>query len=440
MPQKTRIGRRNFLKNSALGILAAGAAVRESWAGAPAGFPDAQERPSKVKNYRILGRTGFNVSDIGGGSARDEGLLRAMLEAGVNYFDTAESYLGQQKILGAAIKGWDRQSIFITSKMEVKKENASKENFLNRARKCLEELGTDYIDCMMMHLPEKVETLQTGGFHQAMEELKAEGKIRFVGVSHHGSFWFRDPEEAMDTILLAAAEDGRFDVFLFAYNFLQLDRSDRVLRACREKKIGVALMKTTPVAKYYLLKERIDQSSKEGRDIHPLYLEGLERFKEKADRAESFVRKYGLENPQEIKEAAVLFVLDNPAVNTVCCSAQNYGDLERFVRLSGKGLSDLEKEKLEAYREGCGELYCRHACGVCEPRCPHHVPVNTIMRYFHYFESQGREKYAMSRYAAIPGTKADVCSGCEGFCETACPYGVPIQALITFAHQELSLA
>jgi len=40
------------------------------------------------------------------------------------------------------------------------------------------------------------------------------------------------------------------------------------------------------------------------------------------------------------------------------------------IRLSGTRLSNLEKKKLAAFREGCGPLYCRHACGICEPKCP----------------------------------------------------------------------
>jgi predicted aldo/keto reductase-like oxidoreductase len=87
---------------------------------------------------------------------------------------------------------------------------------------------------------------ETEGFHEAMKELKAEGRVRFVGVSNHGSFWFRDPEETMEKVLLAAADDGRFDVFLMAYNFLKMDEAERVLEVCKEKKIGATETKGIP--------------------------------------------------------------------------------------------------------------------------------------------------------------------------------------------------
>jgi predicted aldo/keto reductase-like oxidoreductase len=271
-----------------------------------------------------------------------------------------------------------------------------------------------------------------------MAELKAEGRVRFVGLSNHGSFWFRDPEETMEKVLLAAAEDGRFDVFLMAYNFLKMDEAERVLAVCREKKIGAAIMKSTPVAIYYGLKSRVEQLEKEKKEVHPLYAEGLKRYKEKFDRAEGFIRKYNLQNQEEIQKAAVRFVLENPDVSTVCSVPKTYEELERFLRLSGTRLSDTEKEKLAAYRQGCGELYCRHACGVCEPACPHGVPVNTIMRFYQYYAGRGREREAIVSYAAIPGSRAEACAGCAGHCEAACPYHVPVQGLLLLAHSCLA--
>jgi len=440
MDKKNRIRRRNFLKQSAVGIIGAGMAAKGGWVNAAERTGKEEEKPPlKIKEYRVLGRTGFKVSDIGAGSIQDEGVLSAAFDAGVNYVDTAEQYPGHHKTLGQAIKGRDRKSIFITTKLQVL-EDKTKEGFIKRSRKCLEELDTEYIDCMMMHMPEKVETLKTEGFHSAMQELKAEGRIRFVGVSNHGSFWFKDPEETMEKVLLAAAEDGRFDVFLMAYNFLQMDQAERVLEVCKEKKIGTALMKTTPIAIYYSLKSRVEQLEKEGKEIHPFYSSGLKRYKEKLDRAQDFIKKYNLQNQTEIREAAVRFVLDNPNVNTVCCLAKTYDDLDQFLRLSGTKLRGWDKAQLNAYREGCGELYCRHACGLCEPQCPHTVPINTIMRYNHYFMAQGREKEAMEKYAAIPGAGADQCRSCPGYCEDVCPYNVPIQGMLIFAHNQLSLA
>jgi predicted aldo/keto reductase-like oxidoreductase len=444
MRKKINLNRRDFLRTSAFGMLGAGVTAKSGWPQTKeAGKQDKQteDKPGiKIKDYRILGRTGFKVSDLAIGYIQDEGLIAAMLDAGVNFIDTAESYPGAHRLLSKVIKGRDRKSLFINTKMLMEEGDTSKEGLIKRVHKALEELNTEYVDCLMMHMPEKVEYLKHENFHAVMEQMRSEGLIHYVGVSNHGSFWFRDPEQTMDKVLLAAADDGRFDVFLMAYNFLRLDQSERVLEVCKEKNIGVALMKSTPVIKYYGLKARIEQLEKEKKEIHPLYKEGLKRFKDKADRAEQFIKKFDLKNPEEIRMAAIRFVLDNPNVNTVCCSLGTYDQMEQVLSLSGSKLSEWDKEKLAAYKEGCGELYCRHACGVCEPHCPHGVPVNTIMRYNHYFMAQGREKEAILKYARIPGARADVCSQCSGYCEAACPYNVPIQGMLLLAHNQLSLA
>jgi hypothetical protein len=98
-------------------------------------------------------------------------------------------------------------------------------------------------------------------------------------------------------------------------------------------------MKTTPVAKYYIVKDRIEQMEKEGKKIPEFYQDGLERYKQKTDQAEIFINKHNLKTPEDIKDAAIKFVLTNPRVNTVCCSLQTYEEMERVIPLSGKKLA-----------------------------------------------------------------------------------------------------
>jgi predicted aldo/keto reductase-like oxidoreductase len=435
-------GRRQFIKTSALGAIGAGLAGSRTLTAAqvPArpATPTVPVETPRIREYRTLGRTGFRVSDISCGFIMDEGVIRAAYESGMNYFDTAEQYPGHHRALGKALKNMDRKKVFVATKLEVT-DDKTKEGFLKRALKALEELQTDYVDCLMMHCPEKAEALKTEGFHAAMAELKAEGRVRHVGVSQHGTFWFRDPEETMEKILLAAAEDGRFDVFLMAYNFLRRDNAERVLEACGKKGIGVALMKSAPVAIYYSLKSRVEALEKDGKPVNPLYADGLARYKEKFEAAQEFIRKHNLHNPDEIRDAAVRFVLGRPDVHTVCYQTQTYDALNAIVRLSGTSLTPAESSKLEAYKAGCGALYCRHACGLCEPSCPNGVPVNTILRYQQYFAGQRREKEAMGYYAAIPGARAEACRDCAAPCEAACPYGVPVQGMLLVAHETLTL-
>jgi predicted aldo/keto reductase-like oxidoreductase len=291
----------------------------------------------------------------------------------------------------------------------------------------------------MIHMPNTVDKLNTEGFHAAFKELKAEERVRFLGLSNHGAQW-GDVPETMAKVHLAAAEDGRFDVALLVYNFLQKDEGERILKVYKQKNIGATLMKTNPVLNYSEVKEQADQLKEEGKEVSERMQNLLDRLKGRADGTEAFQKLYGLKSFDEVRSAAMKFVLDNPNVSCVCPTIKNFSDLEFYGNLSGARF-DLEAEKtLAAYKTLYGDLYCRHACGKCESSCPHSVPVNTIMRYNHYFQAQGREKAAMVKYAAIPQHKADICRNCSGYCEKSCPYGVPIQGLLVLADSTLSLA
>jgi predicted aldo/keto reductase-like oxidoreductase len=292
----------------------------------------------------------------------------------------------------------------------------------------------------MMHGGESLEDIKHEGFHAAVTQLKSDGRLKYAGISHHGAFHPLGSKEPIGKVLLAAAEDGRFDVYLMAYNFLNQAQSGEVLRACREKNIGTTLMKTNPVGGYFGMKERIARLEKEGKDVPEFSRKTLAKFKAIYEEAEGFLKRYNLEDPGEIKEAAIKFCLNNPNVNSICVSFRNFDNLAKYVKLSGTRFTPTDEAALAVYSKSFGRFYCRHACGLCEPHCPRKVPVNTIMRYNHYFAAQGREKYAMERYAKLDSRVADQCRHCTGACESACPYNVPVQTLLTLAHQNLTLA
>jgi predicted aldo/keto reductase-like oxidoreductase len=439
MSESAGINRRKFLKNTALGMMGAGIVGTGS-------SLKAEEHPQpgmpKIRGYRTLGRTGFKASDIGLGGVSNVEVIKAMLNAGVTYIDTAETYdRGKSEIaIGQAIKGRDRKSLFITTKLHLKPEE-SKESILDRARKCLERLDSDYIDCLMNHNPGTVEIAKSESFHQACAQLKSEGKIRFVGISNHGNRHGGE-QEPMEKVLLAAARDGRFAVMLLVHNFLKPEIGESILKVCQQKGIGATLMKTNPVGMYLSMKSRMETMMKESaQDSERVkrMRSYMDKLKKTAEESEGFIKKYHLTNPAEIRIASTRFGLTNPAVTSVLARTATFEDVDQFLQASGTTLSNLEAEKLSAYRKGPGQFYCRHACGLCEPYCPHHLPVNTIMRYNHYFEAQGNEKHAMKKYATLPTSKADLCESCRGDCQSHCPYGVPIQALLTMAHQNLSL-
>jgi predicted aldo/keto reductase-like oxidoreductase len=440
--KKNKVTRRGFIKRSAAAAAGLGGLAKT---GLFAGGQAEDTSELKIREYRTLGRTGFKVSDIGFGAGylSNANVLAAALDAGLNYIDTAEHYArgNSERTIGEAMKNRDRKSVFITSKLNFGMGGSSKEKLKIRMNKCLERLQMDYVDCLMIHMTPTVQQIKNEDYHEAIRELKAEGKVRFTGLSNHGADNSLDgwTKSSMDEVVLAAAEDGRFDVVLFTYNFIQREKGERILKICKEKNMGTTLMKTNPVKSYLETKQRMDATLKRGRKIPELYLEMLNGYKARYEKAQEFLKKYGLSGPEQARDAAIKFTLSHPDVHSVCPTMNSFDDLDAYLPLSGKRLEPVEKAMLSDYEDLYGRYYCRHACGECESSCPHGVPVNTIMRYEHYFTAQRREKQAMEKYSLIKGKNASVCLDCAGHCERACPFGVPIQGLLMLAHQALSL-
>ena len=158
-----------------MGVLGAGITTRAVIAGTPekqdAGLP-------KVKSYRRLGRTDAMVSDIGSGEPTSRPVLKAVLESGVNFIETSESYYnGRNEILiGDVIKEFERESLFIATKaFPALKIFKSSNDVIARAEASLKRLQTGYIDLYMVHQAQNIVRVKDNYFHRAADRLKRQG-------------------------------------------------------------------------------------------------------------------------------------------------------------------------------------------------------------------------------------------------------------------------
>lgn len=442
MQKKNKVSRRNFVKTTVAGAI--GASIPFNTVNAASRFSGKQE-DLKIKDFRTLGRTGFKVSDIsfGAGQLSNANVLEQALNLGINYIDTAEHYVRgrSEKTIGEVLKNRNRKSVFLTTKLNLIRGGNKAEEIRNRFYECLERLQTDYVDCLMIHMTSEIEQVKSEAFHLVADELKADGKVRFLGLSNHGMEFnlagqIKDP---MEKVIMAAVDDGRFDVALFVYNFIQKDQGERIIKACKKKDVGVTLMKVDPVNMYSGILQNMNDMKESGREPSEEYAKLVRDFGNFIKGADEFKNKYGLKSEKELKEAAIKFVLTNKDVHCVCPSINNFEDLDAFVSLSGTNLTPTGTAMLDDYNNFMGNYYCRHACGICESSCPDKVPVNTIMRYNHYFEAFGREKHAMTKYAALKSNNGLNCTDCSGVCEIKCPYNVPVRSLLLSAHQNLTV-
>jgi len=128
--------------------------------------------------------SGNQMPTLGLGTWRlwgDEGLraMRAALEMGYRHIDTADMYENQE-IVGEAIRGFDRASLFITSK--VPPERLRYDQVIATCDQALREIGTDYLDLFLIHWPNpEVPMAET---FDALAELVELGKVRDIGVSN----------------------------------------------------------------------------------------------------------------------------------------------------------------------------------------------------------------------------------------------------------------
>lgn len=188
--------------------------------------------------YRALGRRNdIQVSPIalgcwpfsGGefwGNQEDSDSIEAVhaaLDAGINFFDTAEGYVHSEEVLGRGLKGRRHEAVIAT---KVSAGNLAPEDLHSACERSLRAMQTDYIDLYQIHWPNwEVPLAETVG---ALEALQEEGMIRAYGVCN---FAFQDLSE-----MIAA---GTCVTDQMPYNLVWRVIEKTVLPLCRENGIGV---------------------------------------------------------------------------------------------------------------------------------------------------------------------------------------------------------
>jgi predicted aldo/keto reductase-like oxidoreductase len=410
---KRAVSRRQLLAGAAAGAVASGTAVAlgckyrtqffllGSVPHAESASPSWAE--ARVQQYRPLGRTGFEMSDISFGCAGldDAGVARHGVERGITYFDTSPDYsrAGSEKALGNGIKGTPRDKLFLVSKFCTPDGHLANDTPVPKVMEAVEgslrRLETDYLDLVHIHAVNSIDRLMAPNIHEAFDRLEQQGKVRFLGVSSH------TPD--LETVMSHAVDSGRFDVIMVAYNFRNWPDLHDIFRRAQERGVGVVAMKTLKGARHTQLA-----------DFTP-----TER--------ETFA------------QAAFKWVLSNPDVDGLVVSMGSYQQVDEYLVASGQPVEAADVALLEKYDRLIAHDYCRPGCGDCLPACPYEVPVNDVMRYAMYAESYGREKDAMLKYARIDaGRRADHCLGCAAPCEAKCEFQVPIRSKLIQAHARLS--
>lgn len=205
-------------------------------------------------HYRIFGRTGWKVSEIGHGmwglagwkENDDAETLRALdlsVTLGCNFFDTAWGY-GEglsERILAGLLQRHNDKQLYVATKIPPKNfkwpsrrgftldECFPPDHIREYTEKSLKNLGVETIDLQQFHVWED-SWASDERWQRTVEDLKKEGKIRAMGVSINR--W--EPENALDTL-----RTGHIDAVQVIYNIFDQAPDDKLFPLCEKLNIGV---------------------------------------------------------------------------------------------------------------------------------------------------------------------------------------------------------
>jgi diketogulonate reductase-like aldo/keto reductase len=148
----------------------------------------------------VIGQGTWDMPEHGARRSEAIAAIRRGIELGMTHLDTAEMYgAGQvERLLGEAIAGVPRASIFVASK--VLPSNATYKGTLEACERSLRNLGLAHLDLYMLHWPSNVPLRET---MRALSDLVRTGKTRFVGVSNFDVDEMLEARELLGEIPLA---------------------------------------------------------------------------------------------------------------------------------------------------------------------------------------------------------------------------------------------
>ena len=320
--------------------------------------------------YTNLGNTGLKVSRLGFGGipiqriTQEEAtaLIRKLPEYGINYIDTARGYTVSEEYLGIAMEGIRDKFVLATKSMARTREAMEKD-----IETSLKNLRTDHIDLYQVHnAPPAQMKIVTGegGALEALLEAKAAGKIGHIGITAHEIGTFE-----------MALEMDWVETIMFPYNFVELQAAD-LIRKCAEKGKGFICMK--PLAGGAI-------------ENAPLAMRFI------ASNKDITVNIPGMASEDELKQNVAAACDPTP-------------------------ISEEELREVQNIRDTLGNQFCRR-CNYCQP-CTMGINISFCFTINGYLTRYGLKDWAIGRYKGM-AVEPNACIEC-GMCESRCPYHLPI--------------
>jgi uncharacterized protein len=359
--------------------------------------------------FRRFGQTNLPYSVFSLGTMRclsspaiAEATVHAAIAQGINHLETARGYGKSEEFLGAAIRnglGVPRSNFYLTTKIPPT-DASTMERYIDES---LQRLQVDYIDCLGIHgvnTWEHLAQLESG--MKAVQSAIADGRIRHVGFSTHGSL----------ELILAAINTDQFEFVNLHYS-LFFQRNEAAIARAHQKDMGVFII--SPADKAGMLHTPPPTLVDLCQPILPL-------------------------------ELNYRFLLSDRRITTLSVGAANPSELKLPDRDFDQELTEVEKSAIAALKTHQTEALQTDLCSQCYAclPCPEDIQIPEMLRLRNLavaydMTAFGEYRYRMFENAGhwFPGKKGDRCTDC-GDCLPRCPEKLDIPALVRDTHQRLN--
>lgn len=371
---------------------------------------------------RKFGKLGIETSLLGFGcmrfpatpdgkidEPRAEKLLDRAIAAGVNYIDTAYPYHNgdSEPFVGKVLQKYDRNSYYLATKLPVwaiESVDDAKRVFAEQ----LERLRTDHIDFYLMHAmsKERWDKVKELGIVEFCEQLKAEGKIRYLGFSFHDTY------EAFEEVLR-----GRdWDFCQIQYNYMDTEEQAGDKGYALAEELGIPLVIMEPVKGGSLANFSDDINAKfKAMDKDASIASWAFRWVGSHSNAKVILS--GMSNEEQVEDNLKTF--------------SNFNPLDEAEE---KMISEIVSDLQSRVQNGCT------GCRYCMP-CPAgvNIPQNfALWNKYHIYGTYDHVKNAWEKDLKDE-EKAKCCVKC-GKCEKVCPQHLSIRRDLELAQKDLDSA
>ncbi len=297
--------------------------------------------------YTVIGNTQKQVSKIGLGTWQFSSgwgygkeynkkdairIIQKALDSNINLIDTAEAYgWGEsERVIGEAIKDYDREEIIITTKFLPITIRSSA--VIRALKKSLKRLQTPYIDIYLIHWPNP---LREGGFLKHMEKMVDEGLIRHIGVSNYSQDRLKKAQDKMHS--------HRIQVNQVNYSMVRNKAEMELLPYAQKEQ--VTIMAYSPLAQGWLSgKYSVETGSPKGiRRRNRIF---RKRNMERGSNLLHTLKEIAEENQVAISQVALNWIIRNQVVIAIP-GAKNIDQVQSNVAAVNFELSDQDVQRIK---------------------------------------------------------------------------------------------